>query len=330
MNYHNNNNIIIGIDTSCYTTSIAAISLDRKVIFNEKIMLEVKESSRGLRQSEAVFQHIKNLGIISENIKNVIKNYNVSAVCVSKSPRPIEESYMPVFTVGYNFAKLFSSLNNCEIYETTHQENHIEASLLTNKIKNKDKFLSIHMSGGTTEILLVDKNDLNETNGYNIKIVGGSKDISFGQLIDRIGVKMGYSFPCGKYIDYNSLNCKEELKEGLKTSVKDGYMNLSGLENQINKIIDKESREYISKLMLDSVVRNIYKAITYISEEYKVNEVVFAGGVSASKYISNELSYKLRAKKIDSYFTKPEYSTDNGVGCAVIGLNKYLESKLGE
>lgn len=321
------NNIILGIDTSCYTTSIAAISLDRDLIYNEKIMLEVKENSKGLRQSEAVFQHVNNLGKISDKINKLMESYNVCAICVSQKPRPVKDSYMPVFTVGYNFSKMLGSMISCPVYETTHQENHIEASLFTNEIKNKDKFLSIHMSGGTTEVLLISK-DKNENNnlGYNIDIVGGSKDISFGQLIDRVGVAMGYPFPAGKYIDQNALECKEKIEFGLKTSVKDGYMNLSGLENQINQIIDSKSKEYISKLALDSVVRNVEKSITYICKNYNLNEVVFAGGVSASKYVNKELTLRLKKKSIDAYFTNPQFSTDNGVGCAIIGLERFLKS----
>ena len=314
------NNIIIGIDTSCYTTSIAAISLGKKVIFNKKIMLKVKDGSNGLRQSEAVFQHINNLGELSEQIKNSIKNYNIKGICVSKKPRPTKNSYMPVFMAGYNFAKTSSALLGCELYETTHQENHIEASLFANNIRNNDKFLSIHMSGGTTEILLVNK----DKDNYNVDIVGGTKDISFGQLIDRIGVKLGYKFPAGKYIDEDAIRCNEKIDKGLKTSVKEGYMNLSGLENQINKLISNNSKEYIAKILLDSITRNIYKSIIYISKNYGLNEVVFAGGVSASKYIKKELKSKLYKENIYAYFAESEYSTDNALGCAIIGLSKYL------
>jgi len=315
------NNIIIGIDTSCYTTSIAAISLEKNIILNEKIMLIVKESSKGLRQSEGVFQHIKNLGELSEKLKPLHDKYNIVGVCVSKKPRPLENSYMPVFTVGYNFGKAMANSLNCKFYETTHQENHIEASLLNSKIVNRDKFLSVHMSGGTTEILLLSRN--NGSLEYNIEIVGGTKDISFGQLIDRTGVKLGYNFPCGKYIDKNAIECDRQILNGLKTSVKDGYMNLSGLENQIDKIIDSEDNKYVSKLILDSVVRNMYKSLIYISKLYNINEVVFCGGVAASEYVRINLSKKLRKEKIYSYFTKSEYSTDNACGCAIIGVDRY-------
>ncbi|MEG1311844.1 MAG: O-sialoglycoprotein endopeptidase [Romboutsia sp.] len=319
------NNIIIGIDTSCYTTSIAAISLGKKVIFNKKIVLKVKENCNGLRQSEAVFQHINNLGELSYEIEELTKKYKIKGICVSTKPRPVKDSYMPVFTVGYNFAKLSASMMKCYLYETSHQENHIEATLLTNKIKNKREFLSVHMSGGTTEILLIDENKDNGNSKYSVNIVGGSKDISFGQLIDRVGVKLGYKFPAGKYIDQCAIDCNEKIDQGLKTSVKEGYMNLSGIENQVYKIINIKSKEYISKLLLDSVVRNMYKSILYVSEKYNIDEVVFAGGVSASKYISKELSVKLKTYKIDTYFTSEEYSTDSAIGCAIIGVDKILK-----
>lgn len=315
---HKNNNIILGFDTSCYTTSIAAISLNKEIVLNEKIILKVKKDNKGLRQSEAVFQHVNNMGELSQIINNKLKNYNIVGVCASTKPRPVDSSYMPVFSVGYNFAKLLSSINNCPFYETTHQENHIEASLFSNNLENEDKFLAVHMSGGTTEILLVERKD----NNYKIEIVGGSLDVSFGQLVDRLGVRLNYNFPCGKYIDENALKCNEKIKNGLKTSVREGYMNLSGIENQINKIIHDYNEEYISKILLDTLVRSMYKSLTYICEKYELKEVLFGGGVSASEYIKKELSEKLKRKNIKAYFTDKEYATDNGVGCAIIGLNK--------
>jgi len=315
---HKNNNIILGFDTSCYTTSIAAISLNKEIVLNEKIILKVKKDNKGLRQSEAVFQHVNNMGEISQVINNKLKNYNIVGICASTKPRPVDNSYMPVFSVGYNFAKLLSSINNCPFYETTHQENHIEASLFNNNLENKDKFLAVHMSGGTTEILLVEKEDTN----YKIEIVGGSLDVSFGQLVDRLGVRLNYNFPCGKYIDENALKCNKKIKNGLKTSVREGYMNLSGIENQINKIIHDYNEEYLSKILLDTLVRSMYKALIYICEKYELKEVLFGGGVSASRYIKKELSEKLKRENIKAYFTDEEYATDNSVGCAIIGLNQ--------
>ena len=316
-----NNRIIIGIDTSCYTTSIAAITLNREIVFNEKIMLNVKNGERGLRQSEAVFQHIKNFGEISDNLKKHIhkKGYKVEMICASARPRDVEDSYMPVFEVGKNFAKTMAALFDCEMLETTHQENHIAASLYGCKKEDLDRFISVHMSGGTMEILLTEK----DNKGYKTEIVGGTKDISFGQLIDRVGVRMGHDFPAGKYIDEKALLCKEEVKNGLKTSVKDGYMNISGLENQVYKLMEEKDNYYVSKAVMNAAIKSLEKALSFICKKYNLNNVVFVGGVASSKYISGKLSNKLKKNNINSFFTDSSYSSDNACGCAIIGLDNY-------
>lgn len=323
-----NNRIIIGIDTSCYTTSIAAITLNREIIFNEKKMLKVKNGERGLRQSEAVFQHIKNFGEISQQIKKYFnnKNYKIELICASNKPRNLEESYMPVFEVGNNFAKTIASLCDCKMINTTHQENHIAASLYGCKKENLNKFLSVHMSGGTMEILLTEK----IKKGYETKIVGGTKDISFGQLIDRVGVKMGYDFPAGIYIDKNAISCKEDIKVGLKTSVKESFINVSGVENQAYKLMEEKNNNYVSKAVMNSIIKSLEKAIVFSCEKFEIYDVVFVGGVASSKYISNVLTKKLLKKGIDSFFTESVYSSDNACGCAIIGLDNYLGESTNE
>ena len=105
------------------TANISIISkgictLEKNIILNEKMMLDVKDNSKGLRQSEGVFQHINNLGELSEKLKPLHNKYNIVGICVSKKPRPIENSYMPVFTVGYNFGKAMANSLNCKFYET--------------------------------------------------------------------------------------------------------------------------------------------------------------------------------------------------------------------
>lgn len=316
-----NNRIIIGIDTSCYTTSIAAITLNREIVFNEKIMLNVKNGERGLRQSDAVFQHIKNFGDISERLKKHIhkKGYKVEMICASAKPRDVEESYMPVFEVGKNFAKTMAAIFDCEMLETTHQENHIAASLYGCDKEDLERFISVHMSGGTMEILLTEKGD----KGYKTEIVGGTKDISFGQLIDRVGVKMGYDFPAGKYVDENALLCKEDVASGLKTSVKDGYMNISGLENQVYKLMEEKDKYYVSKAVMNAAIKSLEKALRFVCDKYSIEDVVFVGGVASSKYISEKLSKKLQRNNINSFFTDGAYSSDNACGCAIIGLDNY-------
>lgn len=241
-------------------------------------------------------------------------------ICASAKPRDVEESYMPVFEVGKNFAKTMAAIFDCEMLETTHQENHIAASLYGCDKEDLERFISVHMSGGTMEILLTEKGD----KGYKTEIVGGTKDISFGQLIDRVGVKMGYDFPAGKYVDENALLCKEEVASGLKTSVKDGYMNISGLENQVYKLMEEKDKYYVSKAVMNAAIKSLDKALRFVCDKYNIEDVVFVGGVASSKYISEKLSKKLQRNNINSFFTDGAYSSDNACGCAIIGLDNFV------
>ena len=154
-------NAFIGIDTSNYTTSFSVSDENGNILHNFKILLPVSDGARGLRQSDAVFSHIKNLQIISEKIKEECEKYNILSIGYSAFPRDVEGSYMPCFLVGETLAKFLSALNNCKIYKFSHQSGHIKAAIYSSAATVEDKFISFHVSGGTTEVLLVNNEDGN-------------------------------------------------------------------------------------------------------------------------------------------------------------------------
>ena len=312
------NKIVLGIDTSCYTTSIAAINLQGDLVADKAIMLKVKPEEKGLRQSEAVFQHVNNMGDAFDEFKEKLKDCEIKAVCVSSKPRSVVNSYMPVFTAGLNFARVIAGSLNVDLYQTSHQDGHIEAALYKSDL-NKDKFIAIHLSGGTTEVLLVEKIDL----GYTVNIIGQTKDISMGQLIDRVGVRLKHNFPCGKYIDEQALSYVSEV-EKLKISVDGCFMNLSGLETQIYRLIDTKDKDYISKLTMENIGRILEKVLINATKTYSINDVLFVGGVSSSIYLRQNLSHKLKKSGINTFWTDAKCAKDNAIGCASLGLKTYL------
>jgi hypothetical protein len=192
-----NNKVIIGIDTSNYTTSCAVCSLDGVILENYKELLPVKIGENGLRQSDAVFAHVKNFQIISKKIKEKHAEYEIVAIGYSSYPRDVAGSYMPCFLVGCSVAEMISALYNIPSFSFSHQAGHIQAALYSSKLEAEGEFVAFHVSGGTTEILLVTPNKTS----FNVSILGGSVDLHAGQAIDRIGVKMGLKFPCGKEIE---------------------------------------------------------------------------------------------------------------------------------
>ncbi|MGN1329700.1 MAG: peptidase M22 [Eubacterium sp.] len=302
----------LGIDTSNYTTSVALF--DGSNVIQKKKLLNVKEGEKGLRQSEALFQHTVNLPDLINEI-----NYNgkLDAVGVSYRPRSIEGSYMPCFLAGLNAATAVSKFANTPLYKTSHQTGHILAALYSaNKLDLiNDRFIAFHVSGGTTEALLVtpDNNEIIKS-----KLIGRSTDLKAGQAVDRAGVMLGLNFPCGKEIDLLSQKSDKDFK--IKPSVKGADCSLSGVENKAEKMFkDGYSREDISKFVLTYIFESLSAMTENIFEIYGKIPVIFAGGVMSNTLIKSKLKAKYSA-----YFAESEFSCDNAAGVAIYA---YLKEK---
>lgn len=298
---------ILGIDTSNYTTSVAVVE-DGTLIYDNRKILDVDLGKKGLRQSEALFQHIKNLPTLLDSIKV----QNIDAVAVSTKPRPCEDSYMPVFKAGETVAKSIASVLGIPLIETTHQEGHIEAGSYSIGF-NEDEFIVFHMSGGTSEILMYNKNKQNK-----VELIGGTKDISFGQFLDRVGVALGYDFPAGKYVDELSLSINEtELV--IPSKVEGLYFNLSGQETHAHKYIEKGfKKEEIALATMKCIAKTLDKLIAFLLKNYN-KKILLIGGVASSKYIANFINKKYNGSV---FISKPDYAQDNAIGVALIGMKK--------
>ncbi len=301
--------MFVGFDTSNYTTSAAV--LDGNNVTHRKTMLSVREGERGLRQSDAVFQHTVNM---PELLKNMTFN-SLQAVGVSDRPRNVEGSYMPCFLVGVNTATAVARSCGVPLYRTSHQVGHILAALYSaDKLDwTSSRFIAFHLSGGTTEALLVtpDKDEI-----VKAEIIAESLDLKAGQAIDRAGVMMGYKFPCGKMLDELSKQSDTEYK--ITPSMKGLNCSLSGVENKAKAMLEKgASHADISKFVLTYITNTIDKMLCGISEEFGNLPVIFSGGVS-----SNSL---LRERMINKYcasFAEPSFSLDNAAGTAIFAKMK--------
>lgn len=301
--------MFVGIDTSNYTTSVA--TLDDALIHYKK-MLSVKEGERGLRQSDALFQHTVNLPTLFENASFD----NIEAVGVSTRPRNVEGSYMPCFLAGEGVARAIAKTNNVPLYVTSHQVGHILAVLYDTNMLDliNDRFIAFHLSGGTTEALLVEPHCDEIIKAH---IIASSLDLKAGQAIDRTGVMMGLQFPCGKELDKLSKESNERFK--FKPSMKGVDCSLSGIENKAKQMMDKGySKEDISKFVLTAVCSSIDKMIEELSKEYGDLPIVFSGGVS-----SNSMLREIILSKYNAYFAKAEFSLDNAGGVAVFAKLKH-------
>ena len=298
---------VIGFDTSNYTTSIAFFDGSDGV--NVSRLLPVKEGELGLRQSDAVFAHIKSLPELSGRLFSDIKKAEITAVGVSTRPRAVEGSYMPCFMVGYTHAKLLSDALAVPLVEVSHQQGHVAASVWSSgRMDLMDvPHLAWHLSGGTTELLLV------EPEGKNVKCsrVGGTSDISAGQLIDRTGQLLKLPFPSGKHLD--ALSQSAQGREVFKVKCPGLEFSLSGVQNKVQQFYEKygdptETAAYA----LRCVASAVYKATENALKIYSGLPVVFSGGVASNSMLRSVLA------PLCPVFAQPQYSTDNAMGVAVL------------
>ncbi len=307
----------VGIDTSNYTTSLAFCKQDGEIAANLKCPLPVKEGARGLRQSDAVFLHTKNLPTLFEMAKEYFALYEPMAIGVSAYPRTKEGSYMPCFLSGVASAKALSSAFGIPCYEFSHQNGHIMAALVSsgaNSVLMGREFAAFHVSGGTTEVLLVHPNG----NDFLCDIIGGTADINAGQAIDRVGVALGLTFPCGAALEKLALSYKGKIPSR-RVCVKDGFCNLSGLENMALDMKNKGvcSGE-VAAFVLDFIGRTLVELTAFVRQRYPDIPIVYSGGVMSCSILRNMLSDK------DVYFAQPSFSADNAAGIAALTRRMFL------
>lgn len=303
----------LGIDTSNYTTSCAIYDSDTDSVIHRKKLLPVKDGELGLRQSDAVFHHTVQL---PELMKDLFDGFDgeISAVGVSDAPVRAQGSYMPCFLTGVCAAESIAAATGKPLFRFSHQQGHIMAALYSSGRRELygREFLAFHVSGGTTQALLV-KGEL------DAQLIATSLDLKAGQAVDRVGVMLGYPFPAGKYVDRLAQGSDKRYKINIK--LKDGNCCLSGVENKCRAMLEKgEKPEDICRFCIDYIMTALEKMAVFAREKYGDLSMIFSGGVMSNRIIREEFE-----KNFGAGFAAPEFSADNAAGIALLTHKRTLE-----
>ena len=297
---------VLGLDTSNYTTSVALF--DGETGVNLGRLLEVRPGELGLRQSDALFQHVKQLpGLLEELMR---EEPDIQAVGVSTRPRAVEGSYMPCFLAGESQGRGIAAALSVPFYAYSHQQGHLAAAAWSaGRLDLLDSsFLAWHLSGGTTELLLVKP----EGTSVTAEIIGGTSDLSAGQLIDRTGVLLGLQFPAGKALD--GLYAQADACYEPRVKLKDLTFSLSGMENQVKALAEKgEKPANIARFAIDAVSSVVWRATQETQRRYPGLPVLCSGGVASNSQLRAGLT-----ELCGAIFAEPRYSTDNAMGTAIL------------
>ena len=317
--------IVLGIDTSNYTTSLCVASVDGSVLKNIKHLLPVKEGDVGLRQSDAVFHHTKNIPEVFGDAQGLISECEVVAIGVSDRPRDAQGSYMPCFLSGVAIATALSESMGVTLYTNSHQAGHIEAAMYSSGMLSEyksGKFISFHVSGGTTEMLLCEK----DADGISVEIIGQTLDLNAGQAVDRTGVMLGLDFPSGVHIEKLACEYYETNSRigGFGVSVKGLDCCLSGVENKVQRMYQATNdAAYVSAFVLEYIAKTLIKMTDAAIAKFGKLPILYAGGVMSNSIIKE----RIKDKYPSAYFAAPEFSSDNGAGTALLTLEKYINNK---
>lgn len=312
--------VALGVDTSCYTTSVALLGEDGRLVADERRLLTVKAGGRGLAQSEMVFQHTRRLPeLFAAAVAKAGGAIELMAVAASGQPRPQPESYMPAFLVGAGYGRVIALAQGAPFYELSHQENHILAGAWSAGGPVGNDFLALHVSGGTTEITRVTKVD----DRLAVELLGGSVDIAAGQLIDRVGVALGLPFPAGPHLEKVAAK-GHERPAAVPVSVRGLELSFAGPETQVRRLLARgESPETIAAGVELAVAESLKRLIAGAMSTSGLEDVMLVGGVLANAFIRGRITAAFGADAgVRLYFPRPELSGDNAVGAAFFALTK--------
>ncbi len=301
----------LGIDTSNYTTS-AALADENGIVINLRKLLPVAPGAAGLRQSDAVFHHTVRLPDLMEELGS----HDITAIAYSARPRDVEGSYMPCFLVGATVARALASMLGVPAYPISHQRGHLTAALYGAGRMDLlgGRYLAFHVSGGTTDLVLAD--------GETITPVGGTADLNAGQAIDRIGLSLGLTFPCGPALEALAAEWQGETPKP-RVSVKATTCHLSGLENQAKHMLaGGATAPEVAAYTLRFIGETLAAMTAAAKAEYGADTpVIYAGGVMSNRYLQTRLAGENTA------FAEPAFSADNAAGVALCARAQYLREQ---
>jgi N6-L-threonylcarbamoyladenine synthase len=313
----------LGLDTSCYTTS-AALVIGGILAYDGRAPLQVSKGHVGLRQSEALFQHVRNLPRLIEAACDGARRESCDIVAVAASawPRRVEGSYMPVFLASAGYGRALAAALGVPFLETSHQEGHVAAARWSSGLKPDGGYLALHLSGGTTELLSVKSR-------FQLELLGATDDLNAGQFVDRVGVALGLSFPAGPDLE-RLAGGGEPGRVSLPVAVRGLRVSFSGPCSAAMREIDSGARPAD---IAYGVLECIGKSTGAICREglrlTRAGDLLVTGGVASNALVRHIIAHEVGRAFPDAslHYAAPEHSRDNAVGCAVLAWRVHVEER---
>lgn len=312
---------ILGIESSCDETAAAVVEDGRKVL-SSVVATQVMEHRQygGVVPEIASRRHAENIvPVVRKSLSDCnLTLDDIDSIAVTYAP-----GLIGALLVGVNFAKGLSLASGKPLVPTHHLRSHIASNYISNQ-ELKPPFLCLVVSGGHSHIVMVE-------DYTKMKILGRTRDDAAGEAFDKAARTMGMPYPGGIELDKvaengNPLAFKlprpvvhdapyDFSFSGLKTAVINLIHNASQKGEELNKADICASFRYA---VVDCLTTNFLKA----AEDYKVNKLVIAGGVSANSLLRSTLQNECKQRGYEFYMPDKSLCGDNA---AMVGSQGYYE-----
>ena len=307
---------ILAIETSCDETSISIVKNGTEVIsLSILTQMDTHAEFGGVVPEIASRMHCENITMVLEDALNKanMKVSDCDAIAVTYAP-----GLLGSLLVGVEFAKVLSFVYKKPLIKVNHLIGHIYA----NKIDDNLKFpnLALVISGGHTELIKM-------TNDYEFELLGETEDDAIGEAFDKVARVIGLKYPGGPNIEKLALQGNNTYK--LPKPVDDDTYNFSysGLKSSVINLVHNETqrgnkirKEDLACSFQTAAVEELTRKLDAALVNTGIKNVIIAGGVSANKYLRNEISKV--CLKHGATLDLPDfiYCTDNA---AMIGAAAY-------
>ena len=313
---------ILAIESSCDETSMSIIKNGEEEISTVVLsQIDIHKNYGGVVPEIASRNHIENITIVLEELltKSKMKIDDITAVGVTYGPGLIGS-----LLIGVQAAKTIALVTGKPLIPVHHIAGHIYANNLEKRLTFP--LIALVVSGGHTELIYM-KED------YSFEKIGGTLDDAVGECYDKVAKAIGLEYPGGPKIDklahigkdiYNLPYPLDDNTYNFSFSgIKSAVINLVHNEEQRGNKINKESlctsfQERVTSVLVKKTIRAL--------KEYKVSNLIVAGGVSANKGLRERLKDECKENNIKLSFPRINYCTDNA---AMIGAAAYFAYKKG-
>jgi len=315
---------ILSIESSCDDTS-AAVFKNNNIVANVTYNQKVHEKYGGVVPELASRKHHqKILPVVKAALYEAkIDKHHLSAIAVTKGP-----GLLGSLLVGVSFAKSMAAALDIPIIEVNHMQAHILAHFIEEPYPSFP-FLCLTVSGGHTQIVKVNDH-------LDMEVIGTTIDDAAGEAFDKAGKMLGLPYPAGPHIDKLANQGKNTFRFA-KPKVDGHNFSFSGLKTSILYYLKKEIKEnpkFIENNLNDlcssiqsTIVEILIKKLTIASEEYKIQDLAIAGGVSANSGLRKELQKLSESNDWNVFVPEFQYCTDNAGMIGITAYYKFLKKE---